>query len=105
MDENLIKRIIDANSIGVLTGAGISAAQNIINESVEAVISGNFGPNAFQILFAANVKLYVYQGLVIDAIKKLQDNSLKELVQPTQLSSKGFGTRIGMGRGRRRNQY
>jgi predicted Fe-Mo cluster-binding NifX family protein len=39
-------------------GAGIKAAQTVINEGVEAVVSGNFGPKAFDALSAADVKLY-----------------------------------------------
>ena len=39
-------------------GAGIQAAQTVINEDVEAVISGNFGPRAFDALSSAGVKLY-----------------------------------------------
>lgn len=83
-------------------GAGISAAQFVINESVEAIISGNIGPNAYQTLNAANVKMYVYNGLIINAIKELQNNSLKQLTQPTRPGSRGFGNRSGMGQGRGR---
>lgn len=83
-------------------GAGISAARYVINESVEVVISGNIGPNAYQTLAAANVKMYVYNGLIMNAIKELQSNSLKELTQPTRPGSRGFGNRSGMGQGRSR---
>jgi predicted Fe-Mo cluster-binding NifX family protein len=83
-------------------GAGISAAQFIINERVEAVISGNIGPNAYQTLNAANVKMYIYNGQIINAIKELQENSLKQVTQPTRPGSRGFGNRSGMGQGRGR---
>jgi len=46
----------DAMSSG--GGAGIKAAQTVINEGVEAVISGNYGPNAFDALSSGGVKLY-----------------------------------------------
>lgn len=83
-------------------GAGISAAQFIINEDVDAVISGNIGPNAYQTLNAANIKMYAYNGLIMNALKELQNNSLNELSQPTRPGSKGFGNRVGMGQGRGR---
>jgi predicted Fe-Mo cluster-binding NifX family protein len=78
-------------------GAGISAAQSIINEKVDAVISGNFGPNAFDTLAAAKVKMYSYNGLIANAIKELQENNLQEVTQPTRGGSRG----MGRGRGRR----
>jgi predicted Fe-Mo cluster-binding NifX family protein len=78
-------------------GAGISAAQNVINEKIEAVISGNFGPNAHQTLAAAKIKMYAYSGLIINAINDLQNGSLKEVTQPTRGGSRG----MGQGRGRR----
>jgi predicted Fe-Mo cluster-binding NifX family protein len=38
-------------------GAGISAAQMIIKAGVKAVITGNCGPNAHQVLSAAGIKV------------------------------------------------
>ncbi len=39
-------------------GAGISAAQTVVDKNVEAVITGNVGPNASRVLNAAGVKVY-----------------------------------------------
>ncbi len=41
-------------------GAGIAAAQFIIDHKGQAVISGNFGPNASGALRAANIKMHVF---------------------------------------------
>ncbi|MEW5719449.1 MAG: NifB/NifX family molybdenum-iron cluster-binding protein [Chloroflexota bacterium] len=41
-------------------GAGIKAAQFVVEQKVGAVISGDFGPNAFSALNAANVPMYVF---------------------------------------------
>ena len=38
-------------------GAGIQAAQNVVRQKVQLVISGNFGPKAFATLNAAGIKM------------------------------------------------
>jgi len=43
-------------------GAGTQAAQFVASQQAQAVISGAFGPNAFQALRAANVEMYLYAG-------------------------------------------
>lgn len=40
------------------SGAGIAAAQLVVNAGAEAVIAGNFGPHAFQALSAGGLQLY-----------------------------------------------
>lgn len=41
-------------------GAGIKAAQFLSDLQVEVVVSGEFGPNAYQALNAAGIRLYRY---------------------------------------------
>jgi predicted Fe-Mo cluster-binding NifX family protein len=41
-------------------GAGIATTQFVTGQQVDAVISGDFGPNAFQALDAANLPMYVF---------------------------------------------
>ena len=42
-------------------GAGTQAAQFLITQGVGAVVSGDFGPNAFIALEAAGIKMYLAQ--------------------------------------------
>lgn len=42
-------------------GAGTQAAQFLANQGVEAVVSGDFGPNAFTALDAAGIRMYSAQ--------------------------------------------
>jgi predicted Fe-Mo cluster-binding NifX family protein len=43
-------------------GAGVQAAQFIVRQGVQAVVSGAFGPNAFDTLEAAGVEMYLAPG-------------------------------------------
>ena len=38
-------------------GAGIAAAQFVVDQKVEMVVSGNFGPNASDVLSAAKIEM------------------------------------------------
>lgn len=39
-------------------GAGITSAQTVVDKGVEAVITGNVGPNAMSVLQAAEINIY-----------------------------------------------
>lgn len=61
------------------SGAGVRAAQALIDRGVEAVISGAYGPKAHQVLAAAGLGLYLAPAEVkeLDAlIERFQDGSL-----------------------------
>jgi predicted Fe-Mo cluster-binding NifX family protein len=54
-------------------GAGVQAAQFIVQQGAQAVVAGRVGPNAVQVLNAASVKIYVAHEMTaqqaIDAFK------------------------------------
>jgi len=49
-------------------GAGTQAAQYLVNESVEAVISGHFGPNAYSVLDAAGIQMFAANEGQVDSL-------------------------------------
>jgi predicted Fe-Mo cluster-binding NifX family protein len=49
----------NALAMNAAEGAGIQAAQNVIDNKVEAVITGNCGPKAFRALSAAGITVYL----------------------------------------------
>jgi predicted Fe-Mo cluster-binding NifX family protein len=60
-------------------GAGIQAAQIVTKEDIGSVITGNIGPNAFQILQAAGIKVYTgAEGTIKEAIDNYKKGKLKE---------------------------
>ena len=59
------------------SGAGIRAAELLIRQGVEAVISGAFGPKAHDVLRAAHVEMYqVTSGTVSDLTARLLKGDL-----------------------------
>jgi predicted Fe-Mo cluster-binding NifX family protein len=76
-------------------GAGIAAAQMIVDKGVEAVLTGNCGPNAFGVLNAAGIKVFTgATGTVRQAVDDYKADKLQAITQPSS------GAHSGMGRGR-----
>ena len=64
-------------------GAGIQTGQNIASLNVEAAITGNIGPNAFKVLNAANIKIFLAEKQTVqEAIDSFKAGELKEMNQP-----------------------
>jgi predicted Fe-Mo cluster-binding NifX family protein len=61
--------------------AGIKAAEQIGELEVNAVITGQLGPNATKILNELNIKAYSASGKVSDAINDFKNNTLKEITK------------------------
>jgi predicted Fe-Mo cluster-binding NifX family protein len=60
---------IENTSAAAGGGAGIATAQVIVGEGVEAVLTGNCGPNAFSVLQAANIPVMTgVSGTVQEAV-------------------------------------
>jgi predicted Fe-Mo cluster-binding NifX family protein len=90
---------------GFAHGAGIQAAQTVAGMGVDAVITGNVGPNAHQTLNAAGVRVFTdAQGSIRDAVDAYREGSLPEAGGPTVGGHSGQGGGMGSGRGRGRGR-
>jgi len=61
-------------------GAGVAAGQLMINKDIKALITGNLGPNATQVLGATDIALY--RGVmksVAENIAEFKNNSLSSI--------------------------
>jgi predicted Fe-Mo cluster-binding NifX family protein len=75
-------------------GAGIQAAQTVAKEGVKTIITGNMGPNAFQTLSAAGIKVFTgANGTVKEVVEKYKKGELKETEAPNVGSHHGMGGR------------
>ena len=80
-------------------GAGIATAQTIADKNVEAVLTGNCGPNAFQVLSAAGIKVVTgISGRVQDAVSGYRNGDQQPTSQPNVTGHFGMGRERGMGR-------
>lgn len=65
-------------------GAGVAVSQFLVDKGVNAVITGNVGPNALAVLSSAGVKVYRSGGLKVrEAIEKLVRGELEEITTPS----------------------
>lgn len=74
-------KIVNNKVIEASGGAGIAAANLLIDESVDVVITGSLGPNAFEIIENAEIKAYKCDSTSIAvAIDKYNNNELEEII-------------------------
>lgn len=108
-------RAIANPAVSAAGGAGIQAAQTIAKEGVEALVAGNVGPNAFQVLSAAGIQVVPSAGgTVRDAVEAYTRGQLGTASAPTVAAHAGMsappapgtasgptgmGQGLGMGRG------
>jgi predicted Fe-Mo cluster-binding NifX family protein len=66
-------------------GAGISAAKKLVDAKVEALVTGNCGPNAFNVLSGNGIKIYVSDSKTVrEALEEFKEGKLQTLSSPTK---------------------
>lgn len=74
----------NTQNLNAAQGAGIQAAQNVIDAGVEAVITGNCGPKAFRVLGSAGITIYTVQDVTVqEALKALKEGQLQAVSAAT----------------------
>jgi predicted Fe-Mo cluster-binding NifX family protein len=108
--------VVDNKAAALSGGAGIQAAQTVVNAGANAVVTGSLGPNSTNALMAAGLKVYLgASGTVRNALQQrdkgqLQDASKSATSAPDAQSGgvaggyvpgvgPGMGRRMGAGRG------
>jgi predicted Fe-Mo cluster-binding NifX family protein len=60
--ESGIWQTLDNPALSASGGAGVQASQFVAKQGAQAVVSGAFGPNAFDTLAAAKIEMYLAPG-------------------------------------------
>lgn len=74
--------INNETNLNAVQGAGIQAAQTVVDANAEAVITGYCGPKAYKVLEAAEIKIYTSEKDTIkNIIDKFKNKELSEQVK------------------------
>jgi len=82
-------------------GAGIATAQMLVNQGVEAVITGNMGPKAMRVLQAAGITAYSTTAKTVqEALAQWRAGVLSPIEQSNVGAHYGMGKGMGRDTGR-----
>jgi len=81
-------------------GAGIAAAQQVLDEEVDVVVTGNVGPNAYNIFDKSEIKLYKTSVVSVkESLDKYKQGELEEITESGR-AHQGMGNGNGFKGGR-----
>ncbi|MDD5131656.1 MAG: NifB/NifX family molybdenum-iron cluster-binding protein [bacterium] len=78
-------------NLEAMGGAGIQSAQLVASKQAKAVVTGNAGPNAFQTLTAAGIKVFTgASGTIKETIERYKKGEYKADASPSVSSKSGM---------------
>ncbi|EGD51134.1 Predicted Fe-Mo cluster-binding protein, NifX family [Thermoanaerobacter thermohydrosulfuricus] len=82
--ETMDYKVIDNAAVAQSSGAGTKAAQTLIDEGVQVLISSSVGPNAMEVFKAAEIPVYkAIEGDVKTNIELFKNGSLEKITEAT----------------------
>lgn len=78
---SLESEAIENKHADAYSGAGTSTAQLVLEKEVDAVISGQVGPNAYEVLKQGGVKIFIASQDMSagEAVNKFKNNELEQM--------------------------
>jgi predicted Fe-Mo cluster-binding NifX family protein len=105
--ETMEFEVIDNSGAMAAGGAGVSAAQAVVDKNVQALLTGNCGPNAYQVLSSAGIQLITgVSGKIRDVAENYGSGKYQVSTQANVPDHFGMGAmpaaedEFGMGQGR-----
>lgn len=78
--DHSVKAVDNRAGMNAEQGAGIQAAQAVIDTGAEALVTGHCGPKAFRALQAAKIPVFLTQATTVEeAVAAFEDGSLNEI--------------------------
>ena len=98
--DTLDYEVLENKNMTASGGAGIQTAQLLASQEIQAVITGNCGPNAFMTLEAAGIPVFVgASGSIQSAVEQYKQGKLQAASQANVGGHFGDQSGIGQGRG------
>jgi predicted Fe-Mo cluster-binding NifX family protein len=95
--ETMSFEAVENPAVGAAGGAGVQAAQCVVERGAQAVLTGNVGPNAFHVFEAANVPVYLVRGgTVRQAVEAYKAGQLPVSGNASAQEHAGMGRSRGM---------
>ena len=83
-----VYEFIENTGISANHGAGIAAAQVVVDQKVDYLLTGNLGPKAFQVVSGAGIKAFRVEGVSVGEAVEQFDVKTGELIQVPGMSLK-----------------
>ncbi len=86
---------VSNTGVNAMRGAGVQAAQTVADNGAETVITGNMGPNSFNLLESSSIKVFQASPSmkVKEAVEEFKKGNLKELTESFGRFGRGFRKR------------
>lgn len=82
LEKDTFSVVDNAQNLNAAQGAGIQAAQHVVNAGANALITGHTGPKAFKVLGAAKIPVYLAEGgTVRESIDRFRNGTLKRILE------------------------
>ena len=94
--ESMAFEAVENPALASTGGAGIQAAQFVTEKGAQAVVSGNVGPNAFQVFQSASIPVHLFSGgTVREAVEAFKAGNLPTASGATAPEHAGLGRGVG----------
>ena len=97
-EEGDLKEVSSNPGVLARGGAGVAAAQKVVNQEIDILITGNIGPNAVGVLGIAKLKIFLCpMGIKAkEAFLMWKENKLTQVKEPSVPGHFGMGPGRGL---------
>jgi predicted Fe-Mo cluster-binding NifX family protein len=89
--------VVENTNADLSTSAGIQSASFVASTGAEAVITGNCGPKAMQVIAATNIQMILGQhGVIKDAIERFKRGKLNTSTRENALENSGVAPNLSV---------